>query len=68
VKAAFLLRKARFFEVKQDLETPQHGIADGAAVSQIDQCGPLQSDQFALERIYPVQIPCFRVILAGFAG
>jgi hypothetical protein len=43
VKAAFLLLQPRFFEVKQDLKTPQHGIADGGAVSQIDQCVPLQS-------------------------
>jgi hypothetical protein len=67
VKASFLLFQARFFEVKQELETPQHGITDAAAVSQIDQGGPLQSDQVALERIYLVQIPFFRVILAGFA-
>ena len=33
MEAVFLLLKARFFEVKQDLKTPQHSIADGAAVS-----------------------------------
>jgi hypothetical protein len=35
-ETAFLLLKARFVEVKQDLETAEHGIADGAAISQID--------------------------------
>ena len=68
MEAVFLLLKARFFEVKQDLKTPQHSITDGATVSQIDQGGPLQSDQFALKRIYLIQIGCFRVILAGFIG
>jgi hypothetical protein len=33
MEAVFLLLKARFFEVKQDLKTPEHTIADGAAVS-----------------------------------
>ena len=68
MKAPFLLLKARFLKVKQDLKTPQHAIADGAAVSQIDQSAPLQSDQFALERIYLVQIPCFGDHLGGFVG
>jgi hypothetical protein len=33
MEAVFLLFKARFFEVEQDLKTPEHSIADGAAVS-----------------------------------
>jgi hypothetical protein len=33
MEAVFLLLQARFFEVKQDLKTPEHTIADGAAVS-----------------------------------
>jgi hypothetical protein len=65
---AFLLLEARFFEVKQDLETPQHAVADRAAIPQIDQFGSLQSDQFALERINLVQIPYFRGIPARFVG
>jgi hypothetical protein len=33
MEAVFLLLKARFFEVEQDLKAPEHTIADGAAVS-----------------------------------
>jgi hypothetical protein len=33
MEAVFLLLKARFFEVKQDLKAPEHTITDGAAVS-----------------------------------
>ena len=50
VPAAFLLLKARFFKVEQELESSQHGIADGPAISQVDQSSPLYSNQFALER------------------
>ena len=50
VPAAFLLLKARFFKVEQKLESSQHVIADGAAISQVDQSFPLYSNQFALER------------------
>jgi hypothetical protein len=67
LQAAFILLKTRFFEVEQDLEPSQHGIADGAAISQIDQRGPLPSDQFKLQRNELFRIPCLWVIRLGFA-
>jgi hypothetical protein len=33
LQAAFIILKTRFFEIEQDLEPSQHGIADSAAIA-----------------------------------